>query len=523
MFFDENTPIQLFRVTTMKRIAALDSIRGLLLLLMTINHLIWISGGYSVIQTVTLQPLGQFGAAECFVFISGLLAGAIYSRESLTNTQTITKAWHRAFSIYRYHIACLLIVFGWVFIASHLLPSAVPILQQSANNVLAAPIKTFIASAALVNQPNYFDILPLYIIFMLLLPLLVVAYRKGLGWLVISVSIGAWVFSHAINTATLIPLFRFIFSDSTIQFGYFNIFAWQLLFVMGSALGFMLQNKTLRWRHPALTIIATIIATGLFAAHNGAFSSFGIYRWVLSMYADKPELGWLRTLNITVWVYLIGVIIQRYPNALHIKALSYIGRHSLRVFSWQIVIVYLSAPLLHNLRLEPYYILLIIAIAATLWLAALLSEKLNTHTVSRLHWVSGFSVMLSFIMLGNIVSAEGVSPLTIKVTNINDPKTSVLVLVYDEKDDLTQYPSVYLKAYSPQKLAQGVTIAALPLGNYAVLAFQDNDGDYNLTIGNNGMPTERFGYSNNPPLDTPVSMDQAKFAHKGPQTQTINF
>lgn len=523
MFFDKNTPIQLFRVTIMKRIAALDSIRGLLLLLMTINHLIWISGGYSVIQNVTLQPLGQFGAAECFVFISGLLAGAIYSRESLTNTETITKAWHRAFSIYRYHIGCLLIVFAWILIAAYLLPSALPILEHSAQNVLENPFKTLIASVVLVNQPNYFDILPLYIIFMLLLPVLIMAYRKGLGGAVVSISIILWIFSKELNTTILLPLFSFVFSSFKLQLGYFNLFAWQLLFVGGSTLGFMLQNKTLRWQHPALTVIAVIIATGLFAAHYGVFSDYGIQRWMLSSYADKPELGWLRTLNITVWVYLIAVIIQRHPNALHIKALSYIGRHSLRVFSWQVVIVYLSAPLLHNLRLESYYTLLIIAFAATLWIAALLSEKLNTHTVSRLHWVSGFSVMLSFIMLGNIVSAEGVSPLTIKVTNINDPKTSVLVLVYDEKDDLTQYPSVYSNAYSPQKLAQGVTIGALPSGNYAVLVFQDNDGDYNLTIGNNGMPIERFGYSNNPPLDTPVSMEQAKFAHRGPQTQTINF
>ncbi|MEC6908135.1 OpgC domain-containing protein [Photobacterium piscicola] len=507
----------------MKRIAALDSIRGLLLLLMTINHLIWISGGYSVIQNVTLQPFGQFGAAECFVLISGLLAGAIYSRESLTNAQTITKAWHRAFSIYRYHIGCLLIVFAWVLIASHFLPSALPILQHSAQNVMETPFKTFIASAVLVNQPNYFDILPLYIIFMLLLPVLIIMYRKGLGWAVVSISIIVWIFSKELNTTILLPFFSFVFSSFKLQLGYFNLFAWQLLFVGGSALGFMLQNKTLRWQHPVLTAIAVIIATGLFAAHYGVFSDYGIQRWALYAYADKPELGWLRTLNITVWVYLIAVIIQRYPNALHIKALSYIGRHSLRVFSWQVVIVYLSAPLLHNLRLESYYTLLIIAFAATLWGAALLSEKVNMHTVSRLHWVSGCSVILSIIMFANVVTADGISPLTIKVTNISDPKTAVLVLVYDEKDDLTQRPTVYMNTYSPQKLAQGITIDALPFGDYAVFAFQDTDGDYNLTIGNDGMPIEHFGYSNNPPLTAPVLMDQVKFAHRGPQTKTINF
>ncbi|MCD9525683.1 OpgC domain-containing protein [Photobacterium carnosum] len=507
----------------MKRIAALDSIRGLLLLLMTINHLIWISGGYSLIQTVTLQPLGQFGAAECFVFISGLLAGAIYSRESLTNIQTITKAWHRAFSIYRYHIGCLFIVFIWILIASQFLPSASPTLQQSAHYIVESPFKTFIASAALVNQPNYFDILPLYIVFMLLLPLLIVAYRKGQGWLVISISMGAWIFSKELNTTILLPLFSFVFSSFKLQLGYFNIFAWQLLFVGGSALGFMLQNKTLRWQHPILTILAVIIATIIFVAHHGVFSSYGIHRWTLYSYANKPELGWLRTLNITVWIYLIAVIIQRYPNALHSKALSYIGRHSLRVFSWQVVIVYLSAPLLHNLRLAPYYSVLIVSIAATLWLAALLSEKYNAHTVSRLHWVSGLSVMFSVVMLGNVLTDDNVSPLTIKITNINDTKTSILVLVFDEKDNLSQRPTIYMNTFSPQELVKGISINALPSGNYAVFAFQDNDGNYDLTKGNDGMPIENFGYSNNPSADVPVVMDQVTFVHNGPQTQTINF
>ena len=61
----------------MKRIPALDSIRGLLLLIMTLNHLFWISGGSSIYQLFTLQPLGQFGAAEGFILVSGFLAGAI--------------------------------------------------------------------------------------------------------------------------------------------------------------------------------------------------------------------------------------------------------------------------------------------------------------------------------------------------------------------------------------------------------------------------------------------------------------
>ncbi|CEO40740.1 OpgC domain-containing protein [Photobacterium kishitanii] len=507
----------------MKRIAALDSIRGLLLLLMTINHLIWVSGGYSIIQNVTLQPLGQFGAAECFVFISGLLAGVIYSRDSLTNQQITTKAFHRAFSIYRYHVSCLLVVFVWFFIASQLLPSALPILQQSAHNVIESPIETLLASAVLVNQPSYFDILPLYIVFMLLLPFLVRGYRKGLGWLIISISIGIWFFSSTINATVLQPLFDIVFSNFKLQLSYFNIFAWQLLFVSSSLLGFMLQNKILHWRHPVLTVLAVIIAVGIFAAHHGAFVSYGINRWVLYSYADKPELGWLRTLNIAVWVYLIAVIIQRNPSALHIKALSYIGRHSLRVFSWQIVVVYLSAPLLHNLRLEPYYIVVVIVISTSLWFAAWLSEKKWANKTKIQHWVSYVTVIFLIAITTNYVSAQAVSPLTIKISNLVDSKTPITVLVYDEKDDLNGRATVHYKKYSPQQVIEGITVESLPAGNYAILAFQDKDENYYLTRNNDGMPVEYFGLSNNPVLQGSLVMEQIKFSHHKSQTQTINF
>ncbi|WP_229598657.1 OpgC domain-containing protein, partial [Vibrio cholerae] len=47
----------------MKRIPALDSIRGLLLVLITFNHLIWYSGGKTILQKITHEPVGVFGAA----------------------------------------------------------------------------------------------------------------------------------------------------------------------------------------------------------------------------------------------------------------------------------------------------------------------------------------------------------------------------------------------------------------------------------------------------------------------------
>ena len=95
----------------MNRINALDGIRGILLVVMTINHLIWVSGGQTMLQLFTLEPFGQFGAAEGFILISGLLAGLVYSQPKYSYKQLKEKAFLRAFEIYKYHIVSLVALF----------------------------------------------------------------------------------------------------------------------------------------------------------------------------------------------------------------------------------------------------------------------------------------------------------------------------------------------------------------------------------------------------------------------------
>ncbi len=45
-----------------------------------------------------------------------------------------------------------------------------------------------------------------------------------------------------------------------------------------------------------------------------------------------------------------------------------------------------------------------------------------------------------------------------------------------------------------------VTFANLPLGNYAIAAIHDSNSDGKLNTNGLGMPSEGFGFSNNPPL-----------------------
>ncbi|KJG63020.1 hypothetical protein UA42_01105 [Photobacterium kishitanii] len=139
------------------------------------------------------------------------------------------------------------------------------------------------------------------------------------------------------------------------------------------------------------------------------------------------------------------------------------------------------------------------------------------------HWVSYVTVIFLIAITTNYVSAQAVSPLTIKISNLVDSKTLITVLVYDEKDDLNGRATVHYKKYSPQQVIKGITVESLPAGNYAILAFQDKDENYYLTRNNDGMPVEYFGLSNNPVLQGSLVMEQIKFSHHKSQTQTINF
>src|SRR6478752_1346649 len=58
----------------MKRFTEFDVLRGVLLLMMSVDH------SPSSLRRFTDQPLGFFSTAECFVFVSAFLAGLIFRK-----------------------------------------------------------------------------------------------------------------------------------------------------------------------------------------------------------------------------------------------------------------------------------------------------------------------------------------------------------------------------------------------------------------------------------------------------------
>ena len=89
------------------RYTQLDGIRGLLLVIMTIDHL------GSPLHYITDQTFGFVSAAEAFVFISGLIAGIVYNKKYLkSGLESVTKGLQsRSWTIYKYHMILFLLLF----------------------------------------------------------------------------------------------------------------------------------------------------------------------------------------------------------------------------------------------------------------------------------------------------------------------------------------------------------------------------------------------------------------------------
>ncbi|MGV8835254.1 DUF2141 domain-containing protein [Cellvibrio sp.] len=101
--------------------------------------------------------------------------------------------------------------------------------------------------------------------------------------------------------------------------------------------------------------------------------------------------------------------------------------------------------------------------------------------------------------------------LTLSVNNIQSVKGNLLVAVYDKEEHYTANSNwVAAKQVKVSGTTMSLNFADLPAGNYAIKLFQDENENNQIDIGANGIPTERYGFSNNGGSYGPPSYDEAK-------------
>lgn len=341
------------------RIKALDSIRGLLLLQMTLDHF------GKPISYYLYQCFGFFSAAEGFFFLSGFVGIlAAFSKSAKDPKQTWMR--RRSCRIWVYHLAtlfivCMLAYFALVRIQWFFAPMYSHLGQS-------IPL-----SAILAYTPLYLDVLPLYVILLLVgsftFPLFVKAKNKTQIFLLWIPSLVLWAFAlTGYIDSTLHGLF-----PKWVSHGDFRPFSWQFIYFTGAAVAAW-------WKHSNDNDKQLIRKITPWFLIPFAFCFLWSHQFIplelpSDFMVDKQFVGPLRAANFFIFVMLIAGIVRKWPAALDFKITNVIGRHSLDVYSAHIVLLYLWFATPGSIRYSsPWNVLAPIAACIILWALAKLRE-----------------------------------------------------------------------------------------------------------------------------------------------------
>ncbi len=309
----------------------LDLFRGLTMLIIFVAHLpenswnAWIPARF-----------GFSSGAELFVFCSGIASalafGGVFVRRGLAmGTARI------AYRIWQVYWAQVGLVLGLIALAAALdrIFGLAEIARQFAP-LLSDPEQALLGLVTLTWQPDYLDILPIYLVILALVPVMMLARRvhAALPFL-IAVALYAMVWATGFNLS----------GNPWNGAGWFlNPFAWQLIFFIGFFIG-MGWLTVPRLGDPRLMLV-----TGVFLLLSVPLSFWGILeswpfaqtvRDLLIPASEKTDLHILRVLHFLALAYLVLSLIEPWRDRLDRGAghlLILIGRQSLACFLASVVL-----------------------------------------------------------------------------------------------------------------------------------------------------------------------------------------
>jgi hypothetical protein len=348
----------------MRRVPLLDGLRGYFLLFMLLTHLF--GGAYPLVR-VNHAELGFVQDAQGFVFISGLLVGVLYGRrmERFGFAGPARQIWRRAVELYLWMIGLMLAV----LVLRAALPGAAAIWDEWLGLLPSGTTPVRLTAAAMLYQPTFFDILPQYILYLAAAPLLLRLCMTGRPVAVLTGSVLLWL---AVQLGIHLGLADGINSllgrwqtGLTLRVA-FNPLAWQVLFFSAMALGVMWTQGRLDVRRlldparPGPAMIAGIVVA-FFALWRLGFT-FELVPKVMMLrfwiFENRTEFSLVFLVNFIALAYLIAWVLvagaasaartvraaSTFLNSLFtLPFLCLMGRHSLQVYAWHVLVVYLAA------------------------------------------------------------------------------------------------------------------------------------------------------------------------------------
>ncbi|MBR1229169.1 MULTISPECIES: OpgC domain-containing protein [unclassified Bradyrhizobium] len=306
----------------------LDLFRGLALWLIFIDHL-----PANILTWFTIRNYGFSDATEIFIFISGYTAAFVYGRAMLESGFVIATAriMRRVWQIYVAHVFLFTIFLAEISYVATNFNNPLYSEEMGIMDFLKQPDVTIIQALLLRFRPVNMDVLPLYIVLMLFLPLIL--------WLM------KWRpdVSLALSVALYAATWHFDLYLSAYPNGFwaFNPFAWQLLFVFGAwcALGgaermsAILSSRITMWICIAYLLAAFFVTLTWHIPQLSRFMPKLVEQWMYPI--TKTDLDVLRFAHFLALAALtVRFLHKDWPGLKSpwLRPLILCGQHSLEIF-----------------------------------------------------------------------------------------------------------------------------------------------------------------------------------------------
>jgi hypothetical protein len=280
---------------------------------------------------------GFADATEIFVFCSGVASAIAFGRVfDLTGWRLgAARILHRVWQVYWAHIGVFITVVAALAAADEALGGRYLRHDLNLGPFLDAPGRMLLGFVTLTYVPNYFDILPMYLVILGLIPLVMAAERAGRGAVALLVGL-LWLLAYL----RLLDLPAEPWSQ---RIWFFNPFSWQLIFFLGFAFGRGWLIPPGFDKRLLVAALAVLALAAPFSCQYGwsCFAGWGALPWLGEMHQalfpliDKTHLAPLRIVHFLALAYLAYTLAgdagKRLRGAFS-DAVQQVGRQTLAVF-----------------------------------------------------------------------------------------------------------------------------------------------------------------------------------------------
>ena len=312
----------------------LDFFRGVSLILIFIDHI-----PENILSYFTLQAVTFFDAAEVFIFISGFTAALVYGRR-LTSKGALyatAQVLRRAWQLYVAHIFLFVLFIAEVSYTATTFKNPMYNEEMRVANFLDEPHIAVIKALLLEFQPTFLDILPLYILMLVIFPVILLGMQRHWLWVLVPsavVYLAVQIFDITVSA----------YPEGHVW--YFNPLAWQFLFVAGAVLGNSAWDegfaRVLKLAYPvAAVVFVAALAVKVSWTIHGVWETFpGLFLRELWP-VNKNNLSPLRLVTFFALVLIVATVVPRQARFLDSAAarpLVLCGQQSLEIFCLSILL-----------------------------------------------------------------------------------------------------------------------------------------------------------------------------------------